>query len=191
MYSEQVLQKMYENINYNLFNGRLPVVEFSVRVKSKLKNGWNVKKKKEIYEIIVYDYCLFEETQEIYIRMLHQIIHILNMEAGELDTSRNGQYHNKVFRHRAIQYGLITERTESSGHDTVGIRKDILKKIKLKNDRKLLNDAIEKDMDIEMKSMSEKKCGYICPVCKKKAVSGSTMKLICGYCLVDMIRDNL
>lgn len=188
MYAERVLTQAYDLINYNYFDGRLPVVSFSVRVAKQTKNGWGVNKEHEVYLIYVYDYCLFEDVESIYIGLMHQISHIINAENNVKDTSRKGQYHNKAFKKVAEKNGLITRRTDANGFDAVGIKKEVLDKIIIPDLRRRLNQAIEKDMAIERNQSKriKKMVRFCCPNCKRKATAGLTMKLVCGYCMVEM-----
>lgn len=188
MYSEKVLMQAYDTINFNYFDGRLPVVKFSLFVTQRNKSGWSIIKKQDVYTIYVFDYCLFESVESIYIGIMHQIIHILNAENNIVDTSRNNQYHNKRFREVAEKHGLITRRTNAHGYDVVGIQQEVLDKIMISDFRRRLNQAIEKDMEIERneKKQIRKMVRFTCPSCKRKATAGLKMRLICGYCMVEM-----
>ena len=47
--------------------------------------------------------------------MLHEMVHLYNMEQGIQDTSRGGSYHNKHFRDEAEKRGLHIERHDRYG----------------------------------------------------------------------------
>ncbi|HVS39329.1 MAG TPA: hypothetical protein VMS17_27475 [Gemmataceae bacterium] len=45
----------------------------------------------------------------------HELVHLANAVAGRLDTSRQGRYHNELFRATAEALGLIVARDETHG----------------------------------------------------------------------------
>lgn len=187
MESEKVLDKIYSQINNAMFQGTLPIVTFIVTRGAKAKNGWSVKKGERYYQIYAFDECLFESDEEIYMRIMHQIVHILNMENDIKDTSRAMQYHNKKFKEVSEGFGLTTEYTASRGYDTVGITEEALEKIRLDDMRRQLNDAIEVDIEAEQgRQPHKRRIRFICPICKREAMAEQYMKLQCGYCLVPM-----
>lgn len=179
---EQVLELFYEKINSVLFQGRLPVITFAIRGDGRNKDGWGYEIHNGNYCIYLFEFCLYESMQEIYKNLLHQMIHIYNMENGNKDTSRGKQYHNNIYQKSAVLHGLKIVPDATYGCITVGIEEDILRKIIYKDARKILMNAIKQDIICSENQL------YVCPICSRTAKASADVKLICGYCRVEMVK---
>lgn len=55
---------------------------------------------------------LFEQVAET---LLHEMVHLYNLQIGVQDTSRGGTYHNKKYKEAAEKHGLTVEKDAKYG----------------------------------------------------------------------------
>lgn len=187
MYIEPVLEELYNKINYNLMGGKLPLANVTIQSLRKSNQGYGVLEKGGIYCINIYKEDLFASEREVYCKFLHEIIHLYCRVHDIKDTSRDGRYHNARFKEIAETYGLIVIKDKKNGHVVADIKDEVIDKIGFQNLRKKLNVALEQESSRKNKGKMQKKSTFVCPVCKRKAVAPSTMKLICGWDRVEMV----
>lgn len=58
------------------------------------------------YEINICAEHLARPFEQVAETLLHEMVHLYNLQIGVQDTSRNGTYHNKKFKEAAEQHGL-------------------------------------------------------------------------------------
>lgn len=58
------------------------------------------------YEINICAEHLARPFEQVAETLLHEMVHLYNLQIGVQDTSRNGTYHNKKFKETAEQHGL-------------------------------------------------------------------------------------
>lgn len=58
------------------------------------------------YEINICAEHLARSFEQVAETLLHEMVHLYNLQIGVQDTSRNGTYHNKKFKETAEQHGL-------------------------------------------------------------------------------------
>lgn len=46
---------------------------------------------------------------------MHEMVHLCNLQNGIIDVSRGGRYHNKKFKEKAEESGLIVEHHQTYG----------------------------------------------------------------------------
>lgn len=193
MYIEQTLNRMYKNINNKIFNNRLPIVNFTISFAKHIKKGWRINIfNNKIYNIILRYDEIFKDTEEIYMELLQQIVHIVAMENGIKDTSRAGRYNNGEFNKIAKKYGLIVEYKPQDGYIVTGLEEWFFDTIDTTKTRKNLNMAIIKDMELISRNSSGniKYIKWECPKCKRVVQAYKNTKIICGYCMIEFLPEH-
>lgn len=190
MEKEQVLNRLYNKINQNVFHGILPPVVLKINKGQRSSTGWGVtfQEYNHTYIIYVSQDRLRDGEIKIYENMLHQIFHILNMEKGISDTSRYKQYHNKHFAERATECGCTAEWERVNGYGQIKVPETLIKQI----DYGTFSEAMDKAIELDNIRMANRNSMYIfhCPVCSRIAKASRSMKMYCGYCNVEMkIKD--
>ena len=68
------------------------------------------------YEINICAEYLTRSITEVIGTLLHEMVHLYNLQVGVKDTSRNGYYHNKAFYDAAVAHGLECIKEGSYGY---------------------------------------------------------------------------
>ncbi len=132
------LEKMYNNINIDLFESALPIPIITVQSKpgtyGHATRGkiWENKDKSQ-YEMNIAAEMLNCDIEEILDTLIHEMIHIYCREKNIQDVSRGGSYHNGRFKALAESKGLVCIKTPKYGWNTVG-----------KGNEQLITYALEK-----------------------------------------------
>lgn len=78
------------------------------------------------YEINICAEYLSRPFEDIAETLLHEMVHLYNLQVGVQDTSRGGTYHNKKFKEAAEQHGLVAEASGKYGYTDTSLN-DIAK----------------------------------------------------------------
>ena len=109
MYLEEEMEQLYKIINKRLYNNDLPVPYFRMHNARYRKKGWNIQyKQNKVCQIDINQKSL-DNDKNIVLEMMHQMVHIYCWKQNKKDTSRGGQYHNKIFRDIANEKGLVVD----------------------------------------------------------------------------------
>lgn len=133
------LEKIYNTLNADLFNGALPVPIITVQSKAgtyghcTTSKVWR-NKDSEQYEMNIAAEMLNMEIEEVLDTLIHEIVHLYCRENGIQEVSRGGKYHNGKFKALAEEKGLICYKAGQYGWNTRGHDND-----------KLLNTPLKKD----------------------------------------------
>lgn len=173
------LSELYNCLNREFWSGELPPIAFFISF-AKTRVTWKIYFKPQ-YKISVHCKLLKSCPEDLYMNMLHQMVHYRNRINDIKDTSRTDRYHNKKFEEEAKRVGLILEYTEINGYNPVGITKQTVKRINKVFDYK------QYLKNVEMDDMPEKMYTYKCPKCNRTVKAFSTNKIICGYCYCDYV----
>lgn len=135
------LHRLFDFLNKNLFNGKLPKVILTVQSKGKTNAlGWFTVGKvwehgeRKKHEINISAESLKQGYMTVADTLLHEMIHLYCSENDIKDTSRGGTYHNKRFKQASEEHGLCYR--EDSYSDKYGWTFTILSE----QTRELLND---------------------------------------------------
>lgn len=115
------LEKMFRALNRDFFPGE-EIQEPIITIQSTPRayghvtvcNTWN-RKGEGAKELNISADWLERPIEEIAATMLHEMVHIYNMEHEVKDTSRGNIYHNKRFRDEAERRGLTVEHDQRIG----------------------------------------------------------------------------
>lgn len=67
------------------------------------------------YEINLCAEHLARPFEQVAGTLLHEMVHLYNLQVGVQDTSRGGTYHNKKYKESAEQHGLNVEKDDKYG----------------------------------------------------------------------------
>ena len=141
---------------------------------------------------------LTRPIENIVATMLHEMVHLYNLQRGVQDCSRGGSYHNTKFRDEATKRDLIIEKHEKYGW-TLTPPSDNL--IMWCLDRDLIEIQVNRSEGFALVPPSGGKNGtptitpttgkatkpsstrkYVCPCCGASVRATREISLICGEC---------
>jgi len=120
--------------------------------------------------------------------MIHEMVHLYNLQNGVKDCSRGGTYHNKHFKHVAEAKGMIVEQHEKYGWCLTTLndegnafvadfkQKYDFEKFEIKRTGGIKNAKSSK------KSSSRK---YTCPHCGMTIRATKEVRVLCGDCTTE------
>jgi hypothetical protein len=110
------LHRCFALFNQHLFNNELEEPAITIQSKGKRNSmGWcSLDKrwkgeKQERYEINISAEYLDIDYLDTMDTLLHEMIHLYNIQNNIQDVSRNGTYHNKRFKQACLDHGMIFE----------------------------------------------------------------------------------
>ena len=200
------LEKMYNSINTDKFDGALPIPVITVQSKpgtwghSSTAKVWK-REDENTYELNIAAEVLTGPIEEIIDTMIHEMIHLYCRENGIKEVSRGGSYHNRRFKELAEEKGLVCIRTEKYGWNTIGAGNDSLIEYALQkgwSEFEIGRETVGRFVSIagsgtahggaqtvgEARPSSTRK--YQCPVCKSSVRATKAVNIICGDCMVQM-----
>lgn len=205
------LHKAFYLLNKSSFNNNLPEPAILIQNRGNKKNvlGWcstkeiwvNEKDKEKKYEINIVAEYLNRSIYEIMSTLLHEMIHLHNLVNDIKDTSRSGTYHNKKFKEIAEAHGLIIERSPKIGWSLSSLApgtKNLIDSFNLnensfnlfrvdRNMQPIKNGDDEDGENIEKPKTSSRK--YICPGCGAIIRASKEIRVICGDCMVEFVKE--
>lgn len=209
----RIFENLFSKLNDQFFDGSLvpPVIVISPEGKASA-NGWctswkawksaaGVGKEHSLvnqagedaedegyYEISLSAEYLGNQTDEIIGTLLHEMVHLYNLQNGIKDTSRSGYYHNKSFKESAEAHGLIAEKVDGSGYSKTSLSDDALEFVK-KQDRVQFNlFRIADTREIE-KSPKATVHRYVCPSCGNIVRATKVVRVGCLDCNKEMVEQ--
>ncbi len=109
------LEKIFRQLNEDLFDGKLetPIItiQSTPRAYGHITCGkvWGCSKGGSQYELNIGAGTLNRPIENVVSTMLHEMVHLYNLMHGIQDTSRGNTYHNKKFKAKAEEVGLVIE----------------------------------------------------------------------------------
>lgn len=201
------LEKIYRQLNADKFSGELeePIITVMSTPKAyghvTCGKVWK-QKDSHRYELNIGAGTLDRPIENVVETLLHEMVHIYNMQNGIKDTSRGNTYHNKKFKEKAESVGLLIEHSEKYGYtrtmpsDALVMYiadqgwNDILicreEGYQVPTGRVAGSDKGngEDTPPPEKKPSSTRK--YQCPCCGNSVRATKTVNILCGDCKVQM-----
>lgn len=200
------LEHIFNKMNQDFYGGLLPVPIITVQSKPgsyghcTVAKVWK-KKDGETYELNIAAEVLSYPIEETLDTMLHEMVHLYCRENGIQECSRGGTYHNKKFKELAEKVGLECYQCGNAGWNTKPSDKII--QYALDNDwseiviqrethgarRALVPGAGNTPTATtpgDKRPSSTRK--YICPCCKASIRATKDVNIICGDCMLPMVK---
>lgn len=119
----------------------------------------------------------FEDTCST---LIHEMVHLINLQNGIQDTSRGGTYHNKRFKQTAEEHGLIIDQHPKYGWTITRLNDEAAEFISKMDEQgfKLYRSKIPQ----LKKSGSSSSKKYVCPCCGLIIRATKEVHVICAEC---------
>lgn len=190
------LEKMYRQLNADMFNGELEECIITLQPTPKSyghvtdSKVWKLKDTNR-YELNISADALNRPIENIVATLLHEMVHIYNIMNGIQDTSRGRTYHNKNFKTKAENVGLIIEKDNKIGWSITTPSEKLIDYIIDQGWTDIYmarNNGYQPEKsknpnasgDTEKRPSSTRK--YICPCCKNSVRATKIVNIICGDC---------
>lgn len=205
----QYLQKIYNLINEEYFEGQLEEITLTIQESTRsyghvsISNVWLTSDDKAMKELNVSANYLTRDITEVVTTLIHECSHIYNMENGIKDTSNGYVYHNKRFKKTAEELGKIKiDRHEKYGW-TISSPTEETIDFCIRNG--LENIMIGRQSEFSFGGFTGGTSGnttpprptttkpsstrkYICPCCGNSFRATKDINVICGDCNVKFIK---
>lgn len=118
------LEHIYNSLNYDFFDGTLPVPIITVQSKPgtmghcSVAKIWRRSEDDRTYELNIAAEVLNYPIEETLDTMIHEMVHLYCRENGIKEVSRGGRYHNGRFKEEAERRGLECYQCGSAGWNT-------------------------------------------------------------------------
>jgi hypothetical protein len=186
------LETLFDKFNEKFFNNELerPVITVSPDTTKGAYGwctAWKAWKDHEdsdgYYEINMCAEHLNRPFEETCGTLIHEMVHLLNLQNEIQDTSRSGMYHNKKFKQVAEQHGLTVEKNEKYGWCITKPNDEAAEYIHSLDEEafKLRRTKIPKIMT----SSSSSSRKYVCPGCGTIIRATKEVRVICSDCDIE------
>lgn len=186
----QKLEKLFEKFNNKFYDGLLvkPIITVSPDATRygwcTSWKAWENKEDKNIgyYEINISAEYLARPFKEICTTLLHEMVHLWNLQNKIKDTSREGHYHNKKFKIAAESHGLLVEQHSVYGWCLTSLNDQA---------RAFIIKLNEDDFKICRKKTHSQSSSrkYVCPCCGLIIRATRDVFIICGNCNVALKKE--
>ena len=204
------LEKMFRTINEDSFGGQIeePIITIQstpgayghVTVAKTWRRG-----EEQRHELNISADWLDRPIENLVATMIHEMVHLLNMQNGIQDCSRGGSYHNRKFADEAARHMIHIDKHEKYGWTITSPTEELLDYI-----IKQGWDEMEMSRGLSLAGLggipggkSTGKPGapagapnakpkgsnsrkHVCPVCGRIARTTADFPLICGVCHEEM-----
>lgn len=185
------LELLFDYFNHKLFGRELPAVALTIQSQGR-KNcyGWcSVGERwvcKELdlvvkwYEINLSAEYMDRGIEQVSATLIHEMVHLWNGINGINDCNPKTQNHNKHFKTKAEEVGLVVEKMDKKGWAITYLSdslKELIKESKIEdvfNCSRMVAEKVEK----EKKPVNKYVCG--CGIVMK---STKELDIICGKCM--------
>lgn len=202
------LEKLYRRINTDIFQDELPEPMITV---SPTKNAyghmttwkaWATPKGRKV-EVNISSYTLSRPIENTIATLIHELTHLYCQEVLHVkDTSRNGQYHNKVFKEQGEKHWLTLSYDNTIGWSPTQPSERLLEWI-CDNSYWIIEIETYRDLApdykpptsgngnngspiIFPKSNNSHSIKYQCPCCGNSCRATKQINIICADCMESM-----
>lgn len=180
------LEDLFSKFNARFFDNKLvkPVITVSpdhTRGAYGWCTGWKAGEDEGYYEINLCAEYLNRPFEETCGTLIHEMVHLQNLQDGVQDTSRSGLYHNKKFKEAAEAHGLTVEKGEKYGWHKTTLNPEALEFVQSlgKSGFSLVRPRITDLKGSSKKNTSRK---YVCPCCGAIIRATKEVHVICADC---------
>lgn len=200
------LEKMYRQLNIDKFAGQLdePIITImsTPRAYGHVTCG-KVWKSKDThrYELNIGAGTLDRPIENVVSTLLHEMVHIYHLQNDIQDTSRGNTYHNKKFKTKAEEVGLVIDHDPRIGFSITSPSDELIlyiaeqgwedilinreERVRVNVGTGAANPASPDDMPKVKKPSSTRK--YQCPSCNQSVRATKIVNIICGNCTEQML----
>ena len=195
----EIIESAINFLNKRLFDNKLSKIKVTIQPDTKsnsLTYGWASSNrwsngKETIHELNITANSLKRPFQEIWVTLVHELIHIYAYCEGDpsMATSRQGRYHGKKFKELCDKFFLITEKNEAIGfitpHQKLTKEQQALLKEFKASCKINLRDLFKYERTLTFKESTPKPSSnskYYCSVCDIVFTAKKGLNLICGCC---------
>lgn len=170
------LEELFDRFNEYLFNNEVekPVVTISPDSTGGAY-GWCTTQKmwkaddKDYYEINICAEHLNRPIKEVCATLIHEMVHLDNINKDIKDTGASGRYHNKKFKETAEAHGLIIDKDAKYGWTITSLHDDTAAWID--ENIKIKGFGIARVIPEKKAKKKSKYKFYMCPTCEVKFYS--------------------
>ena len=137
-------------------------------------------KEEGFYEINICAEHLSRPFEQIAETMLHEMVHLYNLQNGIQDTSRAGTYHNKKYKAAAEAHGLNVEQGSKYGWCITSLNEEAAAYIKEIQDKSF--QLYRRPVLKIGKGTKQSTRKYICPCCGLIIRATKEVDVICAEC---------
>lgn len=202
------LESLYSTFNNKFYNGELqvPVITVSPDTTSGAYGwctSWKAWKKSDekkdqveadaekadkqepdgFYEINLCAEHLARPFKEVCATLLHEMVHLWNLQNEVQDTSRGGTYHNKKFKQVAEEHGLVIDQHPKYGWTLTTLNDEAARFIEQMDEQGFGIYRSKLPKFKTASSSSSRK--YVCPHCGLIIRATKEVNVICGDCGVE------
>ena len=198
------LEKMYNVLNMDKFDGALPTPIITVQSKKGTRGHCSYYKVWErngekTYEINLAIEALDMPIEHITDTLIHEMVHMYCRENDIQEVSRGGKYHNSRFKEEAEKRGLVCIPNGQYGWGTHGENESLLEyvlskgwnELKIRRDDSTIGTALKGKPKEEANQQREEKRPSStrklqCPCCGNSVRATKAVNIICGDCMERM-----
>jgi len=184
------LENLFSKFNEHFYNGELqsPVITASpdhTKGAYGWCTGWKAWKDEKdggFYEINLCAEYLSRPFLDVCETLIHEMVHLYNLQKEVKDTSRGGTYHNVKFKDAAVAHGLTVEKTKSGWSKTAltdEAAEWLTAEFGEETKFSLYREKMAKVKGAKKKSSSRK---YVCPMCGTIIRATKEVRVTCSEC---------
>lgn len=184
------LEKMFRQLNKDKFGGELetPIITIQSTPKAyghiTCSKIWKSVKGVSQYELNIAAEALNRPIANVVSTLLHEMVHLYNLMYDIQDCSRGQTYHNKKFKTKAEEVGLIISFDPRIGWSITAPGEELIQYIEKKGWTDILiNRATSLSSGMRKPSSTRK---YQCPTCGMSVRATKIVRVMCLDCGSDL-----
>lgn len=203
------LEKIFRAVNNDSFGGRVeePIISIMSTPRAyghvTVAKVWK-RKDEDRHELNISADYLQRPIENVVATIIHEMVHLYNMQEGIQDTSRGGGYHNKRFKEEAEKHMIHIEKDETWGWTLTSPTDELLEYIMDKGwsdidmgrgfgwvprdtpgGKKGTGAAGKPGGEPEKGKPKGNSRRYVCPGCNAIVRTTKDLHIICGKCIRD------
>lgn len=201
------LEKLFRTLNERYFDNTIeePIITIQSTPRAyghvTVSKAWHKANGDERHELNIAAGTLDRPIEEIVSTLLHEMVHLMNLQNGVQDCSRGGTYHNRKFKAAAEACDLHIDYDERIGWSVTSPTEALIdfiieegwEDICMSREDGCISRTPERGSPDRTpttpttpKKSSTRK--YICPGCKMSVRATREVNIICGDCGLKMVR---
>ena len=199
------LEKIFRALNQDYFDGELEEAIITIQSTPRayghvtVAKAWSRADGEQRHELNIGAGTLDRPIENVVATVLHEMVHLYNLQHGIQDCSRGNTYHNKRFKEIAESHGLVVGHDEKYGWTLTSPSDDLIEFI-LKNE---LTDILitrnefygvavagtgahnSTGTSVPPRTSSSRK--YVCPCCGNSVRATKCVHIACMDCREEMV----